>query len=81
MKTLPFDAAEYLDTEEAIAAYLADAGEDGAEALSRATEVVARARELWSTREPETARRASPALAFGPHSDLSRLTSAGSRED
>lgn len=44
METLPFDPAEYLDTEEAIAAYLADARADGAVALSRAVEVVARAR-------------------------------------
>lgn len=46
MKTIPFDAAEYLDTEEAMSAYLADAREDGPEALSRAVEVVARARGL-----------------------------------
>ena len=44
METLPFDPAEFLDTEEAIAAYLADARLDGAVALSRAVEVVARAR-------------------------------------
>jgi DNA-binding phage protein len=44
METLPFDPADYLDTEEAIAAYLADARLDGAVALSRAVEVVARAR-------------------------------------
>jgi len=44
VETLPFDPAEYLDTEEAIAAYLADARADGAVALSRAVEVVARAR-------------------------------------
>lgn len=44
METLPFDPAEYLDTEEAIAAYLADARADGAVALSRAVEVVDRAR-------------------------------------
>lgn len=44
METLPLDPAEYLDTEEAIAAYLADAHADGAVALSRAVEVVARAR-------------------------------------
>lgn len=41
---LPFDPADYLDTEDAIAAYLADARLDGAVALSRAVEVVARAR-------------------------------------
>jgi DNA-binding phage protein len=42
--TRPFDPAQYLDSEEAIAAYLADAGADGDKALSEATEVVARAR-------------------------------------
>ena len=44
VETRPFDPAQYLDSEEAIAAYLADAGADGAKALSEATEVVARAR-------------------------------------
>jgi len=42
--TRPFDPADYLDSEEAIAAYLADARADGAASLSRAVEVVARAR-------------------------------------
>ena len=42
----PFDPADYLDSEEGTAAYLADARADGAVALSRAVEVevVARAR-------------------------------------
>lgn len=40
----PFDPADYLDTEEAIEAYLADAGQDGSASLSRALNVVARAR-------------------------------------
>lgn len=44
METLPFDPADYLDSEEGIAAYLADARADGAVALSRAVTVVARAR-------------------------------------
>lgn len=44
METLPFDPAEYLDSEEAITAYLADARQDGDEATSRAAEVVKRAR-------------------------------------
>ena len=44
METRPFDPAEYLDSEEAIAAYLADARAEGAAALSNAAEVVARAR-------------------------------------
>jgi len=59
VKTLPFDPAEFLDSEEAIAAYLGDAREDGAEALSRATEVVARARARRRSPEPEAARRVS----------------------
>ncbi len=59
MKTLPFDPAEFLDTEEAIAAYLADARLDGAEAVFRAKEVVARARELMQrTAKGEPARSA-----------------------
>ena len=44
LKTLPFDPANYLDSEEGIAAYLADAQLDGAEAMADALEVVARAR-------------------------------------
>jgi DNA-binding phage protein len=40
----PFDPADYLDSEEGIEAYLADASQDGAASLSRAVEVVARAR-------------------------------------
>lgn len=44
METRPFDPAEYLDSEEAIAAYLADARAESAGALSNAVVVVARAR-------------------------------------
>ncbi|MDO8297447.1 MAG: hypothetical protein Q7T19_13530 [Caulobacter sp.] len=44
MELKPFDPADYLDSEEGIEAYLADAGLDGAASLSRAVEVVARAR-------------------------------------
>ena len=44
MDTRPFDPADYLDSEEAIAAYLADARAEGASALSRAVAVVGRAR-------------------------------------
>ncbi len=44
METRPFDPAEYLDSEEAIAAYLADARAYGGQELSDAVEVVARAR-------------------------------------
>jgi len=44
METRPFDPADYLDTEEGIAAYLEDARSDGPEALADAAEVAARAR-------------------------------------
>ena len=44
MEIRPFDPVEYLDTEEAIAAYLADARAYGGQDLSDAVEVVARAR-------------------------------------
>lgn len=51
MTDLPlFDPADYLDNEEGIAAYLADARAEGADALSRAVEVVARARARLRTR-------------------------------
>lgn len=43
METRPFDPADYLDSEEVFAAYLADARAEGAAALSGAVEVVARA--------------------------------------
>jgi len=46
MKTRPFDPAEYLDCEEAIEAYLADAEADSEAALADAQIVVSRAREL-----------------------------------
>jgi len=68
VETLPFDPAEFLDTEEAIAAYLADARLDGAVALSRAVEVVARARALIAS-VPNTPTRnvAEPAATrFSP---------------
>lgn len=45
MNTRPFDPADYLDSEEGIAAYLADARTFGAQAYSDAMEVVARARQ------------------------------------
>lgn len=44
MELKPFDPADYLDSEEGIEAYLADARLDGAAALARAASVVARAR-------------------------------------
>ena len=44
METRPFDPATYLDSEAAIAAYLADARAHGREELAQAVEVVARAR-------------------------------------
>mgnify|MGYP001160635262 FL=1 len=46
MKTRPFDPAEYLDCEEAIEAYLADAEADSEAALADAKIVVSRAREM-----------------------------------
>lgn len=49
METRPFDPAEYLDSEEAIAAYLADARADGAGELAWADEVVTRARAARDT--------------------------------
>jgi DNA-binding phage protein len=61
MKTRPFDPAEYLDCEEAIEAYLADAQADGAEALADAKVVVARARQI-----NENARRSGVAEALSP---------------
>ena len=44
LETLPFDPADYLDSEEGFEAYLADARLDGPEAVADAIEVVARAR-------------------------------------
>ena len=46
LETRPFDPADYLDSEEAIAAYLADARAGGSAELSEATVVVARARAI-----------------------------------
>lgn len=45
MDTRPFDPADYLTSEEGIAAYLLDARSFGAQAYSEAVEVVARARD------------------------------------
>ncbi|WP_293902093.1 hypothetical protein [Phenylobacterium sp.] len=44
METRPFDPAAYLNGEEAIAAYLADARAHGGQEFSEAVEVAARAR-------------------------------------
>ena len=53
MELKPFDPADYLDTEEGIEAYLADARLDGPAAVARAAEVVARARaRMAGSREP-----------------------------
>ena len=54
METRPFDPAEYLDSEEAIAAYLADARAYGGQELSDAIAVVARARSGPLTKLPRT---------------------------
>jgi DNA-binding phage protein len=49
----PFDPADYLDSEEGIEAYLADARLDGPAAMARAMEVVARARaRMAGSRKP-----------------------------
>lgn len=48
METRPFDPAAYLDSKEAIAAYLADARASGTEDLADAVEVVTRARALMA---------------------------------
>ncbi len=54
MTDLPlFDPADYLDTEEGFAAYLADARADGADALSDAVAVVSRARDRLSRGSPQ----------------------------
>ncbi len=44
VETRPFDPAEYLDSEEAIEAYLADARAGGVEERDDAIEIVTRAR-------------------------------------
>ena len=44
LKTRPFDPTDYLETEEDMAVYLADARLDGPEAVADAMEVIARAR-------------------------------------
>lgn len=51
MDTLPFDPADYLDSDEAIAAYLADAGTDGEQAMADAIAVVARARQIMQSKQ------------------------------
>lgn len=50
IETFPFDPAEYLDSEEGIAAYLEDSRLDGAKALADAVKIVARARKLMQRR-------------------------------
>ena len=52
MDLKPFDPANYLDSEEGFAAYLADARLDGPAALSRAVDVVARARARLANGNP-----------------------------
>ena len=48
IRTMPYDSADYLDSEEAIAAYLKSASEDADPALTAyALEVAARARLIW----------------------------------
>ena len=52
METRPFDPVEYLDTEETIAAYLADARAYGGQEISDAIVVVGRARATMRTSQP-----------------------------
>jgi probable addiction module antidote protein len=50
LETKPFDAAEYLDSPEAIAVFLEDIFESGDDALiASALGVVARAKSMWET--------------------------------
>lgn len=58
METRPFDPAEYLDSEEAIAAYLADARSGDAEEIAHAAEVADRARALIGARRSNVSKRA-----------------------
>ena len=64
METRPFDPADYLDTEEGIAAYLEDARSDGPEAMADAAEVVARARARRAATDPQWG-VAEPPSGFG----------------
>ncbi len=77
METRPFDPAEYLDSEEAIAAYLADARAYGSQELADATAVVARARALDGagrlTSEAPSDHRQS-GVAETPHARFRRET-------
>lgn len=53
MELKPFDPADYLDSEEGIEAYLADARQDGPAAMARAVVVVERARaRMAGSRKP-----------------------------
>lgn len=58
METRPFDPAEYLDSEEAIAAYLADARAGDAEEIAHAANVADRARALIDARRSNIPKRA-----------------------
>lgn len=66
METTRFDAAEYLDSPEAIAAYLAAAFEDGDQALMRAAlSDVARARGMLALERETGLKRETLYKAFG----------------
>ena len=67
MKTRPFDPAEYLDCEEAIEAYLADAEADSAEALADAKVVVARARQRNESSQQLSGVGETPPPKWRPH--------------
>lgn len=65
MELTPFDPADYLDTEEGIAAYLADARAFGAEAVDDAVKVVARARARMQQDESVSVRNVAEAPSPG----------------
>ena len=55
METRPFDAVDYLDSEEGIRAFLADALRDSPEAFTHAQGVAARARTMIRVRQSRAA--------------------------
>ena len=62
-----FDPADYLDSEEAIAAYLEDARQDEGGAFSRALDVVARARRRLRRPQPISLDELRTAREHAPH--------------
>jgi len=77
IETKPFDAAEYLDTPESIAAYLEEAFQDGDPTLiATALGVVARARNISAIAQETSLTRETLYRAFSPEGNptLSTLT-------